>query len=109
MSGGIAYVHNLDSSLINAEALSSGELVVERIGSVDQEIIRDLLTSHVESTNSQRAQYFLDNQDLISAEFSKLVPRDFAAVLEIREAAELNGVDPDGPETWAQIMEVTGG
>jgi glutamate synthase (NADPH/NADH) large chain len=109
MSGGIAYVHNLDSSLINADALSTGELVVEQIGSVDLEIIRDLLASHAEETKSLRAQYFLDNQDLISHEFSKLVPRDYAAVLQIREQAELNGVDPDGPDTWAQIMEVTGG
>jgi glutamate synthase (NADPH/NADH) large chain len=109
MSGGIAYVHNLDSSLINADALSTGELLVERIGSVDHEIILDLLTSHAAETNSQRALYFLSNQELISSEFSKLVPRDYAAVLQIREKAGQNGVDPDGPETWAQIMEVTGG
>ena len=109
MSGGIAYIHKLDSSMVNADALATGELVIEHIGSVDREIIQDLLSSHLEHTHSQRAQYFLDNLELLSDQFSKLVPRDYAAVLHIREKAELRGVDPDGPETWAQIMEVTGG
>ena len=37
------------------------------------------------------------------------VPRDYAAVLETREIALAEGLDPDGDIVWSRIMEVTGG
>jgi glutamate synthase (NADPH/NADH) large chain len=43
------------------------------------------------------------------AEFTKIVPRDYAAVLETREIALAEGLDPDGDVVWGRIMEVTGG
>jgi glutamate synthase (NADPH/NADH) large chain len=38
-----------------------------------------------------------------------VLPRDYAAVLQTRQAAIDEGLDPDGDVTWARIMEVTGG
>jgi glutamate synthase (NADPH/NADH) large chain len=43
------------------------------------------------------------------ARFTKVVPRDYAAVLETRKIALDEGLDPDGDVVWSRIMEVTGG
>jgi len=38
-----------------------------------------------------------------------VVPRDYAAVLETRQTAAAEGLDPDGDEVWSRILEVTRG
>ena len=43
------------------------------------------------------------------ANFTRVVPRDFAAVLETRRDAVAEGLDPDGDIVWNRILEVTGG
>ena len=109
MSGGIAYIHALDSNKVNADSLASGELRLEKLGSADAEILKDLLQSHVAETSSPLASAMLKNFDSVVSEFTKVVPRDYAAVLDIRQEAESAGIDPDGDATWKKIMEVTGG
>ena len=109
MSGGIAYVHSLDSNKVNADSLNSGELRLEELGSADAEILRDILESHLEETGSPRAAALLKDFTNSVASFTKVVPRDYAAVLEVRQEAENAGIDPDGEATWKKIMEVTGG
>ena len=37
------------------------------------------------------------------------MPRDYAAVLQTRQAAVAEGLDPDGDVVWTRILEVTGG
>ena len=51
----------------------------------------------------------LDDLDATTAEFVKVLPRDYAAVLATRQTAVDEGLDPDGDETWKRILEVTGG
>jgi glutamate synthase (NADPH/NADH) large chain len=109
MSGGIAYVHALDPQKVNADSLGSGELRLEELGSADAEILKDILESHVKETGSPRASSLLADFEQTVTTFTKVVPRDYAAVLEIRQEAENAGVDPDGDATWKKIMEVTGG
>jgi glutamate synthase (NADPH/NADH) large chain len=41
--------------------------------------------------------------------FVKVLPRDFAKVLEIQQQARELGYEPDGQEVWTKILEVTGG
>jgi len=41
--------------------------------------------------------------------FVKVLPRDYAAVLEVRQQAADEGIDPDGDVVWGRIMEVTRG
>lgn len=41
--------------------------------------------------------------------FVRVLPRDYAAVLETRQVAAAEGLDPDGDVVWNRIMEVTGG
>ena len=109
MSGGIAYVHSLDPNKVNADSLGSGELRLEKLGSADAEILKDILESHLAETGSPRASALLDQFEKTVDEFTKVVPRDYAAVLEVRQEAENAGIDPDGDATWKKIMEVTGG
>ncbi|HEX5859550.1 MAG TPA: glutamate synthase-related protein, partial [Microbacterium sp.] len=109
MSGGSAYVYKLDEALVNREALASGELVLQELGSGDVEILRDLLEQHVAETDSVLATSMLADFESESLNFVRVLPRDYAAVLETRQAAVAEGLDPDGDVVWTRILEVTGG
>ncbi len=109
MSGGTAYVYRLNRYLVNREALSSGELALTELGSGDVEILRDLLAQHIAETDSTLAARLLDDIELEAANFVKVVPRDFAAVMNTRQQAAAEGLDPDGDVVWTRILEVTGG
>ena len=109
MSGGTAYVHELRPERVNQDSLGSGELVLMPLGSADVEILRDLLRRHLEETDSVVAARMLDDWDATVAAFVKVLPRDYAAVLETRQLALDEGLDPDGDVVWSRILEVTGG
>ncbi|HWV49896.1 MAG TPA: glutamate synthase large subunit [Microbacterium sp.] len=109
MSGGIAYVHALRTDKINAQSLDSGELRLEQLDRADLEVLRSLLTEHVERTASPLAAEMLADFDNVANEFVKVLPRDFAAVQNMRQEAEQAGLDPDGDVIWNRILEVTGG
>ena len=109
MSGGTAYIYRLRTEHVNRESLASGELRLESLGSADVEILRDLLERHLAETDSAVATRMLADLPAAVAEFTKVVPRDYAAVLETREIALAEGLDPDGDVVWSRIMEVTGG
>ncbi len=109
MSGGTAYVYRLDAKLVNREALATGELELGELGSGDAEILRDLLEQHVAETESTLAQALLDDFEAELANFVRVLPRDYAAVLQTRQEAVAEGLDPDGDVVWNRILEVTGG
>jgi len=109
MSGGTAYVYDLRPERVNSEALASGELELLPLGSADIAILTDLLTRHLAETESALAARMLDDIDVTMEKFVKVLPRDYAAVLETRATAEQEGLDPDGDVVWGRIMEVTGG
>ncbi len=109
MSGGVAYVRGLSTDRVNAEALSTGELRLEPLDRADLEVLRSLLVEHEERTASPLASDILERFDAVQAEFTKVLPRDFAAVQTMRQEAEAEGIDPDGDVIWNRILEVTGG
>ncbi|WP_271983890.1 glutamate synthase large subunit [Pseudoclavibacter terrae] len=109
MSGGIAYVHKLDPKLVNPDMLSTGELGLTTLTSADADILRDILERHAAETDSQLAREMLDDFDAVSKEFTKVLPRDYAKVTEIRNAAIERGGDPDDSTTWHEILEATRG
>ena len=109
MSGGTAYVLDLREERVNREALASGELELSSLGSGDEEIVRDLLEQHVAETDSVMAARLLADLEAACARFTKVLPRDYAAVLETRKNAVDEGLDPDGDVVWNRILEVTGG
>ncbi|MDU0368638.1 glutamate synthase large subunit [Microbacterium sp. KSW4-17] len=109
MSGGQAYVYELDRDKVNREAMASGELVLGALGSGDAEILRDLLEKHVAETDSTLARRLLDDFEAEVDNFVRVLPRDYAAVLQTRQEAVAEGLDPDGDVVWTRILEVTGG
>jgi glutamate synthase (NADPH/NADH) large chain len=109
MSGGQAYVYKLDRDLVNREAMASGELALGALGSGDAEILRDLLEKHVAETDSTLARRLLEDFETEVDNFVRVLPRDYAAVLQTRQEAVTEGLDPDGDVVWKRILEVTGG
>ncbi|GAB4098849.1 glutamate synthase large subunit [Sinomonas halotolerans] len=109
MSGGTAFVLDLKPERVNRQALDSGELQLLGLDEEDRDIVRNLLITHVEETESLHAQRLLEDFDDTAARITKVLPRDYAAVLQTRLSALEEGLDPDGEEVWSRILEVTGG
>ena len=109
MSGGTAYVFNLRPERVNRESLASGELSLLPLDSADVAIVTDLLEKHIAETDSALAKRLLETPEETMSAFVKVLPRDYAAVLETRRQAADEGLDPDGDVVWGRILEVTGG
>ena len=109
MSGGTAYVLDLDAKLVNKGALDAGELTLSKPNATDTDLINALLLRHQEETGSELAGTLLADFPAVADRFTKVLPRDYAAVLETRSAAAESGEDPDGATVWQKILEVTGG
>ena len=109
MSGGVAYVIDLDLNDVNSDARTSGELSLLGLDETDIQIVHELLSRHVAETGSPLAHRLLEAGEATWARFTKVLPRDYAAVLATRQAAVDSGEDPDGEVTWLKILEVTGG
>jgi len=71
--------------------------------------VRDLLEQHVAETDSAVAASLLAEGDAAFDRFTKVLPRDYAAVLRTRQSAVDEGLDPDGDVVWTRILEVTNG
>jgi glutamate synthase (NADPH/NADH) large chain len=108
MSGGTAYVLDLHETRLNSEMVDRETLDPE-----DIELVRHLVGRHVETTDSAVGKALLDawlsDPDATAARFAKIMPRDYKAVLTARAAALEEGLDADGPETLARIMEASHG
>ena len=109
MSGGYAFVLDLDTKLVNQSALRSGELELTPLSDESALIVRDLLERHVAETESEYARRLLDEWETTRNRITAVTPRDFRKVTLIRERAATEGRDPDGDAVWSEIMEVTGG
>jgi glutamate synthase (NADPH/NADH) large chain len=83
--------------------------VLGELGSGDAEIVRDLLQQHLAETDSTLAARLLEDFDAELDNFVRVLPRDYAAVLQTRQDAVAEGLDPDGDVVWTRILEVTGG
>lgn len=109
MSGGLAYVYKLRADRVNAEALSTGELDLLKPAEEQALQLQQLLQDHITETGSLLATRLLENWQESLEHFTVIMPRDYAAVLKIREDALAEGQDPDGEITWKKILEVTNG
>ena len=67
------------------------------------------MEAHVTNTGSQLAKELLGEFSEVVGEFSIVTPRDYANVLKVRAKAMTDGIDPDSPEVWERILEVTNG
>lgn len=109
MSGGTAYVLDLDEARLNPQAVRTGDLSPAPLDDADVEVVTDLLRRHVEHTGSTVAQELLDDPAQVRTRLTRLVPREYARVLELRSLAVDEGLDPDGDVVWSRIMEGTRG
>src|SRR5690242_14603789 len=104
MSGGVAYVLDLDTDRVNPELVDVGPLRPD-----DETTVRDLLQRHLDWTESAVAAHLLQEWETAKERFSLVLPRDYQRVLDVRTAAEAEGLDVDGPEVWDRIMEASRG
>jgi glutamate synthase (NADPH/NADH) large chain len=121
MSGGEAVLLDLDPASVNAAELGSGSLLLQSLSgglpAEEERALRNklvaLLHRHYEQTGSQVATDLLEqiarDPEHTFARFTRLIPRDYARVLDIRVRANERGADPDGAHVWSEILEATHG
>jgi glutamate synthase (NADPH/NADH) large chain len=102
MSGGVAYVLDLDDGRVNHQLVE--------LNAVDEEAgetIRELVRQHAEHTGSPVAEALLREWPAALARFTEVMPTDYRRVLDARSAAERDGLSED--ETTAAMMGASHG
>jgi glutamate synthase (NADPH) large chain len=99
MSGGIAYVVDLDRDSVNAGNVSA----VEELDDTDKRWLHDVVRRHQEETGSTVAEKLLAEWDTAVARFSKIIPSTYKAVLAAKDAAERAGLTES--EITEKMME----
>jgi glutamate synthase domain-containing protein 2/glutamate synthase domain-containing protein 1/glutamate synthase domain-containing protein 3 len=83
MSGGIAYVLDLDGDFSVRCNREMVDLEPVAAGSQDEDLIKQLLARHVRYTASSVAEQLLDDWDETRAKFVKIMPRDYKRMLGV--------------------------
>src|ERR1700709_2101080 len=102
MSGGVAFVLDLDESLVNKELveLDAGD------GDAAKEL-ESLVRRHLEETESPVAGALLDDWSSAVRRFTEVMPTEYKLVLAAKEKAEEEGLSDD--ETATRMMEALHG
>jgi glutamate synthase domain-containing protein 3 len=85
MSGGIAHVLNTDGGFENRCNMEMVGLSPVRAGSAYEEELRDLIEKHLRYTGSDLAQKVIDNWESVLPNFVRVLPHDYALVLQKME------------------------
>jgi glutamate synthase (NADPH/NADH) large chain len=88
MSGGVAYVLDLDPQQVNPELVE-----LTAISGEDAVALRDLVAEHGEETGSGIAAALLEDWDSAVKRFTEVMPRDFRVVMTAKAKAEAAGLD----------------
>ncbi|GEK19202.1 glutamate synthase large subunit [Cellulomonas persica] len=107
MSGGTAYVVDLQPELVNVEAVRSGELSLAPLDDDDAALVESLLVRYAQDTGSPVAAELLEGD--WRPRFTRLLPTEYARVRRALAQAEAEGLDPAAPGVWDQILEVARG
>lgn len=99
MSGGIAYVLDLDPLSVNQEMVQ-----LQRLSAEDLRWLKDAVTKHHEATGSAVAASLLGDWTRRAGAFTKVMPGDYQRVLEAMRLARAEGRDVD-----AAVMEASRG
>ncbi|MCS7478268.1 glutamate synthase large subunit [Umezawaea endophytica] len=99
MSGGIAYLLDLDPANVNKAMVE-----LQRPSPDDLRWLKEIVTRHHKLTGSAVAASLLGDWPRRSASFTKVMPRDYARVLEAMRLARAEGRDVD-----TAIMEASRG
>jgi glutamate synthase domain-containing protein 3 len=90
MSGGVAYLLDLDPARVNHDMVD-----VEPLSTEDSTELRAVVARHLAETGSPVAEGLLADWPRRSASFSKIMPRDYKRVLQATRLAELSGKSVD--------------
>ncbi|HEY2044858.1 MAG TPA: glutamate synthase large subunit [Jatrophihabitans sp.] len=90
MSGGYAFVLDLDAGLVNKELVE-----IEAVTDEQAAQLRSILQRHYELTDSSVAAELLADSDAGRHRFSVIMPRDYKRVLEATKRAKAEGRDVD--------------
>jgi glutamate synthase (NADPH/NADH) large chain len=90
MSGGVAYILDLNPARLNTEMVA-----VEELDEADEALVRGLVTRHAAETASPVAAGLLADWESTLPRFAKIMPLDYKRVLEAARLAERDGVDVD--------------
>jgi glutamate synthase (NADPH/NADH) large chain len=88
MSGGVAYVLDLNPARLNTEMVDLDPLTEQ-----DVEFLRDVVSRHRAETGSRVAAALLADWDVAAERFAKVMPKDYKRVLHAASAAEREGRD----------------
>jgi glutamate synthase (NADPH/NADH) large chain len=102
MSGGYAFVLDLDEGRVNPELVELGPVVDDAAAE-----LHDLVRRHHEETGSTVAAALLDDWESSLTRFTEVMPSDYKRVLEARAEALEEGLSED--EAATRIMEVLHG
>jgi glutamate synthase (NADPH) large chain len=97
MSGGIAYVVDLNVENVNSEMVE-----LESLDDNDKEFLSSILKEYLEETDSPLAKQLLNDKDF--KKFTKVMPREYKRVLLAQAKAKRDGTDP-----MQAVMEVSRG
>jgi glutamate synthase (NADPH/NADH) large chain len=113
MSGGTAWVLDLDETTLNPLAVEQHDLLLLEPRAEDREAIIGLLELHRAETGSPVAAHLLSDleadPEAVMARFTTVLPATYDAVLKTRAAVIDEGLDPDGDAAWGRIVEATRG
>ncbi|MBW3648634.1 MAG: glutamate synthase subunit alpha, partial [Actinobacteria bacterium] len=90
MSGGVAYLLDLDRAKVNGEMVD-----LEELPEGDVETLRQMLAEHQAETGSAVAERLLADWPASVGRFTKVMPRDYKRVLDAMEQAREAGEDVD--------------
>ena len=90
MSGGRAFVLDLDAALVNTEMVD-----VLALPNDQEKLVKDLISSFYAETGSEVAKALMSNWDENKKRISMVMPRDYARVLAAMERAEREGLPVD--------------
>ncbi|WP_334141989.1 glutamate synthase large subunit [Rhabdothermincola sp.] len=91
MSGGIAYVHDVDGTF--PERLNYEMVDLDPLDETDREWLREIVQRHLDETGSVVAARLLDSWHTWVEQFRKVMPKDYKRVLEAQRRAEEQGED----------------
>ena len=97
MSGGIAYVVDLNVENVNSEMVE-----LESLDDNDKEFLSSILKDYLEETDSPLAKQLLEDKEF--KKFTKVMPREYKRVLLAQAKANKDGTDP-----MEAVMEVSRG
>ncbi|MGH3366693.1 MAG: glutamate synthase-related protein, partial [Nocardioidaceae bacterium] len=102
MSGGVAHVLDLDPNRVNQQLVD-----LAPVEGPMAERLHELVRRHQEETGSTVAEELLQDWEAVVPRFTEVMPRDFRRILDVKAAAENDGLSED--EKTARMMEAASG